>query len=97
MSQEELLAHIDNKLAILDRPMALLRWMVAGGFFIGAWATAQQMTLSALIEWKHDKNIEDARQNTDIRDLEKTVLSKLHGVSSQMGRAKNEIVPEINK
>jgi hypothetical protein len=97
MSQEEMLAHIESKLAVLDRPMALMRWLVVGGFFIGAWATAQQMTLASLLEWKVDKTRHDQQQDSDIRILERDVLSKLHGVSTRIGQAKNALVQEINR
>ena len=95
MSQDELLAHIETKLSVLDRPLLFMKWLVAGGFFIGAWATAQQMTLTALVEWKKDKNTTDVRQDGDIRSLERDVLSKLHAVSTQVGKARSSIVNQI--
>jgi len=76
MSQDELLAHIDSKLSVLDRPMALLKWLVLGGFAIGVWAATQQMTLAGLIEFKRERIIVDQRQDADIHDLERQVLTK---------------------
>lgn len=71
MSQDELLDHIDTRLARLDRPFALMKWLVVGGFAMGAWATAQQMSITHLFEWKAEQRITDQRQDTDIRELDR--------------------------